>query len=446
MGEVSEPAFRPKDVTPFQTFMKLNPSVEFVRFHFQDYSGVLRARIATKSYALSLAEENNFISLPSPVLTACTVDGNILLEDIEVGEDQLWPDWSSLRVCHHLPGQAFVMCYLKECGIVDGKGFRRCPRTRLQEIMESSKEKHDLDFLVGFEVEFMIFKPDEKEFSLPPKRFLADAGPYSTASLRTPYIPIVEEIVISLVKSGIQVRQYHSEGEHALFEITGEPLPPLHAVDATIFTHETIKTICTKHGLHATMHPKPFEKLSIIGSHMHLSISRVEKEDSFLAGVLEHWAALAAFYAPNFDSYARVKPDTWVCWGLLNKTAPIKKVTNGRWEFRSVDATSNLYLVLIAVLTAGLLGFGADKELTIKDPKRIMLKPLEGDVAKEHGIKDKMPTTLKTAISNLKEDKALVDALGPELADKYLHVKTKEEETFSNLIGSERREISMRQF
>jgi hypothetical protein len=40
----------------------------------------------------------------------------------------------------------------------------------------------------------------------------------------------------------------------------------------------------------------------------------------------------------------------------------------------------------------------------------------------------------------------LTDAPGPEIIGKYIMIKTKEEEIFSKMIGSERREISMRVF
>lgn len=399
-------------------------------------------RVTTKSFALSLAEKNSPIAMPSPILTVWLIDKTLLWEDAEVGEDQLWPDWSSLKVCHYQPGHAVVMCFVHEGGFLDGKGFRRCPRTRLQEITNSSKGKYDMDFLVGMEIEFYIM--DESTGMTEPVKTVPN--PYTTASLRNSYLPILEEIVGILLKAGIKVRQFHSEGEAGFFEISIEPLPPVEASDALVYSHEAIKTIFSNHGLHATMFPKPFEKLSTVGSHYHLSMSRIDKEEAFLAGLLEHWAALAVFYMPNFDSYSRVRPGARVCWGFRNKTAAIKKIRDGYWELRGVDATANPYLALTAILNAGLLGFEAEKELLVKDPKKIMLKPLDLKEAEDMGMKDTLPSSLKEALERLKANKALLDALGPEIIGRYLKLKTKEEEIFSRLIGSERREISMRLF
>jgi len=94
---------------PLISFLTANPSIEFIRYQWLDYSAALMVRVVTRPYAISAAETKSPISLPSPILTACVLDGSILWEDVDVGEDQLWPDWSSLRVCHYAPGHASVM-------------------------------------------------------------------------------------------------------------------------------------------------------------------------------------------------------------------------------------------------------------------------------------------------------------------------------------------------
>jgi glutamine synthetase len=415
-----------------------------------DYSSLLRVRVATRLFALSLASKSSPISVQSPILTAALVDGSVMMEDIEIGGDEMWPDWSSLKPLPYQPGHAQVMCFVKEKGIWDGKGFKRCPRSRLQELTEDVKAKHGMEFLVGVEIEFFIMEASKDV--LPPGPVKSNTNTFSAASLRNEYLPILEEIVRTLGKVGILVRQFHSEGESGFFEISTEPLPPLQAADALIYSQEAIKTICFKHGLHATMHPKPFEKLSGVGSHMHLSMSRTDKEESFLAGMLESWAALAAFYMPRFDSYTRVMPGQLVFWSAMNRTAAIRKIKSGHWELRGVDGTANPYLTLLAILTAGMLGFESEKELSMRDPKKLVWKGIEGERALDpkdvgdFGIKDKFATSLKDALELLKGDGPLVKALGPEIMDRYFKVKNKEEENFSGMIGSERREILVRLF
>jgi glutamine synthetase len=113
---------------------------------------------------------------------------------------------------------------------------------------------------------------------------------------------------------------------------------------------------------------------------------------------------------------------------MNNRTAAIRKIKSGHWELRGVDGTANPHLTLLAIITAGLLGFENSKDLEMKDPKKFMLKGIEGehgldpkDVG-EYGIKNKFARSLKEAIELLKEHKPLVVALGPEIMDRYFRV------------------------
>jgi len=77
---------------------------------------------------------------------------------------------------------------------------------------------------------------------------------------------------------------------------------------------------------------------------------------------------------------------------------------------------------------------------------KLLMKPLSEEEAKELGIVDRMLTTLKMAVEKLKEDVLIKEALGEEIFDKYVKIKTREEEVFSRMVSSERRKVSMRHF
>jgi hypothetical protein len=70
-------------------FLAANPSIEFIRFQWLDFSASLMIRVATKDFALSLARRNSPISLPTPILSGLLIDRSLLLEDLDIGEDQL---------------------------------------------------------------------------------------------------------------------------------------------------------------------------------------------------------------------------------------------------------------------------------------------------------------------------------------------------------------------
>jgi glutamine synthetase len=209
MGDVSEKQSSQSirdgvaDPTALETFLAINPSIEFIRFQWVDFSNVLTARVATKKFARSLATKHEPITTPAPVLTALTVNGEFQFEDYDIGDAEVWPDWSSLKVCHYHPSHAQVMCFVYEGGEKDGKGFRRCPRSRLQEITNTAKKEHDIDLLVGIEIEFCIF--DDSKGT--PEHLPVAANAWSAASLNNKYTPIIEEIVHSITKAGIDVRQ-----------------------------------------------------------------------------------------------------------------------------------------------------------------------------------------------------------------------------------------------
>lgn len=148
-------------------------------------------------------------------------------------------------------GGVSIILLIKYCSLICFAG----PRSRLQELQQTAKSKHDLEFLMGVEVEFQLMKPATE--STPAQQVQTSSHPYSTASLRNAYLPVLEEIVSSLVKAGVQIRQFHGEGARGFFEITGEPLAPLEAADTLVFMQETIRSVCSNRGLHATLFPKP---------------------------------------------------------------------------------------------------------------------------------------------------------------------------------------------
>jgi hypothetical protein len=118
MGELAAQESISGKVNVLETFLASNPSVEYIRFQWIDYSGLLSACVATKSFALSLGRKGSALTTPSPILTALIIDNSMLAEDAEVGQDELFLDWSSLKVCHYAPKHAIVMCFVKEGGVV----------------------------------------------------------------------------------------------------------------------------------------------------------------------------------------------------------------------------------------------------------------------------------------------------------------------------------------
>lgn len=118
-----------------------------------------------------------------------------------------------------------------------------------------AKEKEDISFLVGFETEVIFLKD-----GLFPPSPISNGSWSSSLSLRSSSLgkKIVEEIYDVLTSSGVEVQQFHAESAPGQYEIVTGPLPPLEAVDALIFTRDTIYNIAAKYGVRATLYSKVY--------------------------------------------------------------------------------------------------------------------------------------------------------------------------------------------
>lgn len=80
---------------------------------------------------------------------------------------------------------------------------------------------------------------------------------------------IIEEIYDVLTDAGIEVQQFHSESAPGQYEVVTGPLPPVEAVDALVFTRDTIYNVAAKHGARATLYPKVFSESCILLSDLY---------------------------------------------------------------------------------------------------------------------------------------------------------------------------------
>ena len=124
----------------------------------------------------------------------------------------------------------------------------------------NAKKDHDIDFLVGFETE-VVFLED----GVYPPLAVSNHAWSTSLSLRSSSVgkSIVEEVYDVLTDSGIEVQQFHGESTPGQYEIITGPLPPLEAVDALVFTRDTIYNVAAKYGARATLYPKVYKNSCI---------------------------------------------------------------------------------------------------------------------------------------------------------------------------------------
>ncbi|KAE8327838.1 hypothetical protein BDV39DRAFT_204552 [Aspergillus sergii] len=121
------------------------------------------------------------------------------------------------------------------CGVVETRpsspqpNWDICRRHALANVLRTAATRFDVDFLVGFEVEFEILRrsssPEEQESTLLP--FSTGLGRYAVDGLRDPGFPLVEDAVSTLMEHGVDVQTIQTEGRCGQYEISLGPRPPV---------------------------------------------------------------------------------------------------------------------------------------------------------------------------------------------------------------------------
>ncbi|PFH48005.1 hypothetical protein AMATHDRAFT_66398, partial [Amanita thiersii Skay4041] len=412
--------------------------ISYVRLQWVDFANSVKCRVLSMSYFEKLLQG------PRPgigIVTCLAVSSRSshLTESIYVA------DLSTLRLCPYAPGHASVMGHFQyktplQKGLNDSTSFSHpfCTRTLLQRIVRETKTEFGIDYLVGFETEFMLLRSTEPLVASDIHR---SSG--SEALLTgTPAATVMQEIADSLQSSGIDLVLYHAERGPGQYEVVTGPLAPLEAVDALVHTHETIRNTASKRGLFASFAPRLFQKSAGNGLHAHISLHSSKEEGkqhpdnlsqhetSFLAGILDHLPGLITLTLPTPPSYGRMKDgirtnSTFVCWGIETREAPVRvkdfaSPSSRRFEFRALDCTANPYIALAGVLIAGYAGIKSARTLTIKDIGYIGASELDEDARQALGIHRRLPLSWEEAREVFSQDQVLQSFLDKEFVTEYM--------------------------
>jgi len=420
--------------------------IRFVRIRWCDNANIIRAKAVHRGgftadcmqHGVGISEAQQAI----PVMLDAPAEGSGLGP---VGEVRLVPDASTAVMLPYAPGHAAAMGDM----LKDGKPWPFCPRSFLKRMISAASEM-DLQIQAAFENEFYLLKPAADSAAV-----AADAIPAPVPADRTHFAAtlsmdmhraVIDAVADALLTQGIMVAQYYPESGPGQQEISIRHTDALSAADRQIAFRETVKAVALHHGLRATFIPKPFENEAGSGCHLHLSLWRNGTDlipdgsgglsgtaRSFAAGILSHLTALMALTTPSTNSYRRIRPHSWSgafrCWGFDNREAAIRVPTHPaaggptHLEFKIMDASSNPYLALGAVLAAGLDGLR--RGLSPPDP--VSVDP--GDLSEAERTArriDALPTRLGETIAELRKDGVLMDALGADLGRAFLSVRQAE--------------------
>lgn len=332
--------------------------------------------------------------------------------------------------------------YLCDSMAADGRTWECCTRGFMRAALDDLKSETGLDFVAAFEHEFTMTGEG-----------ILSAAPFSVAAMRG-IAAFSSDLARALLQAGVEPETIEPEYGVLQFEVTTAPAVGAAAGDRAIITRDVIREVARRRGLQACFSPKPTPDGVGNGAHVHFSLTDETGANAaydadgfggasvlaqrFIAGVMRHMPALAALVAPSPVSYLRLGPHHWSCgyasFGVQNREAAIRicpspdrdpnhQSKSFNVEFRPPDPTANPYMVIGALVRAGLEGIrnelplpavceGDPAELNDEERAALGIVPL--------------PATLEEALVALVANPVASSWLPPTMLESYVSVKRME--------------------
>ncbi|MEX0709109.1 MAG: glutamine synthetase family protein [Woeseia sp.] len=226
---------------------------------------------------------------------------------------------------------------------------------------------------------------------------------------------------------------------------------PVLACDHAVLLKRAVKAVARQHGFVACFMAKPFAEDSGSGLHIHMSLVDSKGRNYFsqgkenlatppysarlrhaVGGLAATMAEATAVFAPNANSYRRLRPETFAPvepnWGANHRNVairiPVSDEKNLRFEHRTPGADANPYLVTAAILAG--VHHGLKSRL---DPGPMVH---EGDIIE---LKRKIPNRWDAAIDLFARSKTLPGYFGEDYCKSYVANRREESRRFHNHIS-----------
>lgn len=120
-------------------------------------------------------------------------------------------------------------------------------RQMLKKALRMVKDKLDIDFEVGFEIEFQILNSDNEPY--------VTGGHYCSADSMDAHLEVVDEITKALSDLGIKVELIHKEDANSQIEIVMEHGPVMEIIDKYMLSKHIISAVLRRKNLKACFVP-----------------------------------------------------------------------------------------------------------------------------------------------------------------------------------------------
>lgn len=325
----------------------------------------------------------------------------------------------------------------------DGTPFQGDPRWVLKRQIKRLKELGYDDLFVGVEPEFYLFRRGPEGA---PTTVTNDGAGYFDLAPVDRGEDARRDMVNALTDLGFEIEAAHHEVGPGQHEIDFKYADAITTADSIQTFRTVVKRIAMNHGLHATFMPKPVAGIAGSGMHTHLSVFKGGENAFFdpkaeyqlsttalawIGGLIAHAPGMVAITNPTVNSYKRLTPGheapTNIAWSVSNRSAmiriPARRGNGTRAELRMPDPSANPYLALAVTVAAGIDGL--EKGLTPPPPIARNIFEMSVRDRRRHKIKE-LPANLREAITNLKRDRIVVDALGDHVYRHFVEAKTLE--------------------
>ncbi len=337
------------------------------------------------------------------------------------------------------PPERFLLADLTA---LDGTPWACCPRGWLARGLAALANEFGLIVKAAFEHEFHYSGTEAR---------LGDSYLLDAMRLQGSF---AQNLLPALRTNGIIPDTFLPEYGPQQFEVTCKPVLGLAAADDAIKLREITRAVARFHGHKATF--SPVMSADAVGNGVHVHFSLQDRDGTpvsydetaahgigeaaghFVEGILSEMPALVALTAPSLISYERLKPHRWSATynnlGDRDREAGIRlcpltrlpgsdPAASFNFEYRAADAAANPYMVLGALVWAGLKGLRDKRRLrepTARDPD-------EMNIAEREALRlVHLPRSLSDALLLLEQNETMGQAMGAEFRAAYLMHKRSE--------------------
>lgn len=426
-----------------------------VRLSFADQHGILRGKTVVaaelpEAIRSGVAVTTTLLAKDTShrtVFPVFTPGGGFGMAEMQGAADVIMvPDPMTFRILPWAPQTGWMLCDLY---FSDGRPVPFSTRALLRKVLKRLNET-GYDYVAGLEVEFHVFrlldpklKPEDAgQPGTPPDVALLTQGyQYLTENRYDQYDEIYEILRRDLQSLGLPLRSMEVEFGPSQCEFTFRPGCNMESADTMVLFRSAAKQIARRHGYHVTFMCRPkLPNIFSSGWHLHQSLRDRTGANAFipaegqeaplapvgmqyLAGLLQHAAASAAFAAPTINAYRRYRPYSLApdraIWGRDNRGV-MARVLGGagdpatRIENRLGEPAANPYLYMASQVVAGLDGMARGAQ-----------PPPSADTPYETPA-PALPRSLEAALAELAASECYRTGFGDAFVDYFLHIKRAE--------------------